>query len=433
MARRAIRSSKGEDSFRRIVETCFRSEAGPSVPLPSDTEDLIETGALDSMAWVSFLRAVETASGFSDLGSDLNEQPASIASILAALRSPNKGSLPSRETKKGAAENVSSSAALLTGSSSVHGSRVVPSEEVDGAFGMPVGKLRKRAGIESLAYAGEGESELTLGAKAAEEALRAASCGAQELDWIIATSETHHDYPALAAKLHSRLLVRENCGAMDVGGACLGLPNVLAVAQSLIGSGAARSVAVVTADVHSRVLTPERVAGEFGGLFGDGASAFLLRRQGEASAGSSYRLGELLFGCAGQYAAAIQVAARIGGGLDVQFDGEALSRAAITRLEKVITAVETRSGIPRASVGGFATHQPNPRLLTLLAKQCGVSSDAFPPICRTSGNLGSSMCGAALHAVLQSEVRNKADRRKPIFLASLGPGLLFGGGWLTPA
>lgn len=312
------------------------------------------------------------------------------------------------------------------------GSRVVSSEEVNRAFSMPIGKLRKRAGIESLAYAAEGENELTLGARAAEEALRAASCLAQELDWIIATSETHHDYPAIAAQLHSQLLARENCGALDVGGGCLGLLKLLAVAQSLIGSGAARTVAAVTADVHSRVLTPDRVAGEFGGLFGDGASAFLLRDEGKLQAGSSYRLGDFLFGCAGQYATAIQVAVRIAGGLDVQFDGEALSRAAITRLEKVITAVEARSGIPRASVGGFATHQPNPRLLTLLAKQCGVSVEAFPPICRNAGNLGSSMCGAALHAALQDATKAQAGQRKPIFLASLGPGLLFGGGWITP-
>src|SRR5437763_1823717 len=433
MARHPIRSPGGEDSFRRIVDACFRGEAGSSVPLPGDTADLIETGVLDSMAWVSFLRAVETASGTSDLGSDLNEQPASIASILAALRSSNKGSLPSGDKKRGVAGSVSSSAAFLSGSSSVQGSRVVPSEEVDRAFHMPVGKLRKRAGIESLAYAADGESELALGARAAEEALRAASCGAQELDWVIATSETHHDYPALAAQLHSRLLVREDCGALDVGGGCLGLLNALAVAQSLIGSGAARRVAVITADVHSRVLTPERVAGEFGGLFGDAASACLVRREPGSPVGASYRLGDFLFGCAGQYAAAIQVAARIGGGLDVQFDGEALSRAAITRLEKVITAVETRSGISRASVGGFATHQPNPRLLTLLAKQCGVSPSAFPPICRTAGNLGSSMCGAALHAALQNAAKMKPAERKPIFLASLGPGLLFGGSWLTPA
>src|SRR5207249_12188734 len=92
MARHPIRSPGGEDSFRRIVDACFRGEAGSSVPLPADTADLIETGVLDSMAWVSFLHAVETASFTSDLRSDLNKQLASIASILAALRSSIKES-----------------------------------------------------------------------------------------------------------------------------------------------------------------------------------------------------------------------------------------------------------------------------------------------------------------------------------------------------
>ena len=436
MAQRAIRSPEGEDSFRRIVETCFRGEAGPSAPLPGDTADLIETGVLDSMAWVGFLRAVETASGISDLGSALNEQPVSIASVLTALRaSGNRSSTSgtSGDPRRGLDRGIASSAAFLSASASIQGSRVVPSEEVDRAFGMPIGKLRKRAGIESLAYAAKGENEVTLGAKGAEQALYAASCGAQKLDWIIATSETHHDFPGLAAQLHSRLLARENCGAMDVGGGCLGLLNALAVAQSLMGSGAARTIAVVTADVHSRALTPERVAGEFGGLFGDGASAFVLSGEEGARAGSGYRLGEFLFGCAGQYAAAIRVAAKNDGSVELDFDGEALSRAAITRMEKVIRAVEARSGIARSAVGSFATHQPNPRLLTLLAKQCGVSAEAFPPICRTAGNLGSSMCGAALHAALHNAAKMKSSERKPIFLASLGPGLLFGGSWLTPA
>src|SRR6266436_1133881 len=286
----------------------------------------------------------------------------------------------------------------IISSAAATGSRVIPSEEVDLAFGMPVGKLRGRAGIESLSYAAQGENELALGARAAEEALRAGSCAAQELNWIIVTSETHHNYPSLSAELHSRLLARENCGALDVGGACLGLLNAFVVAQSLIGAGQAQTVLVVTADVHSRTLTPGRVAGEFGGLFGDGASAFLLRGANANNTNEGYLLGEFIFGCAGQYAAAIQVSDTKEGGLSVQFDGEALSRAAIARMEKVLAAVELRSGISRSAVGGFATHQPNPRLLALLAKQCGVSPDAFPPIARTSGNLGSSTCGAALHA-----------------------------------
>ena len=424
--------SPGEEAaFRRIVEACFRNEGGASAALPNDTVDLIETGILDSMAWVGFLRAVETASGISDLGSGLNERPASFASVLEALREANGVPLTPDRPEGGSIRSHAGRLVCIAASCAVQGARVIASEEIDWAFGMPAGKLRNRAGIESVAYAGENENELTLGAKAAEEALRSASCAAQELDWIIATSETHHEYPSLAAQLHSRLLARETCGALDVGGGCLGLLNALAVAQSLIGSGAAQTVAVVTADVHSRRLTPGRVAGEFGGLFGDGASAFLLRCNEGANAGGSYRLGDFLFGCAGQYAGAVHVAINREGVLGVEFDGDALSRAAITRLEKVITALELRSGIARASVGAFATHQPNPRLLALLAKQCGVSPDAFPPISRASGNLGSSMCGAALHAALQESSKLEPEQNKPIFVASLGPGLLFGGTWLT--
>ena len=328
--------------------------------------------------------------------------------------------------------NATESAMIwILSSATATGSRTMPSEEVDRAFAMSIGKLRHRAGIESVAYAAEGENELTLGARAAEEALSKSCCEPQQLDWIIATSETHHDYPSLSAQLHSRLLVRENCGALDVGGACLGLLNALSVAQSFIASGRAQTVAVVTADVHSGALTPGRVKGEFGGLFGDGASAFVLRGS-TGSETEGYRLGDFLFGCAGQYAAAIQVSDAKDGALDVEFDGDALSRAAITRMEKVLAAVELRSGIPRSSVGGFATHQPNPRLVALLAKQCGVSQEKFPPIAKTSGNLGSSMCGAALHAALKAEAKRARGERKPIFLAALGPGLLYGGSWLTP-
>src|SRR3984893_15035385 len=320
---------------------------------------------------------------------------------------------------------------FLAGSAFVTGSRTLPSEDVDRAFGMPVGKLRSRAGIESLAYATEDEDELSLGARAAQQALRTAGCDAQEIDWIVATSETHHVYPSLAAQLHRKLSARETCSALDVGGACLGLINALAVAQSLIVSGKARTVAVITADLHSRTLVPGRVAGEFGGLFGDGASAFILRSSEPKTGSLGYRLREFLFGCAGQYSEAVKVEDRANGTLDVVFDGEALSRAAITRMERVLSALEKLSAIPRSAVGAFATHQPNPRLLSLLAKVSGVPVETFPPIARTAGNLGSSTCGAALHAALQMFSTCPVAARKPIFLAPLGPGMIFGGAWLA--
>ena len=390
--------------------------------------------------------------------------------IARSLQSPDSGSaerlvspsmlITDDQVNHRLREAASSSqpVALIAASGLAVGSRLVPSEQVDRAFGMPVGKLRERAGIESLAYAADSETEVTLGAQAAYEALQSASCSPSEIDSIVATSETHHLYPSLAAQLHSRIGARETCAAFDVGGACLGLINALSVAQAQVASGQARTVAVVTADLHSRTLVPGRVAGEFGGLFGDGASAFLVRAaNADTSSGSNtstdsstsaqsaqssaaakpaglgYRIRDFLFGCADQYADAVKVEGKPDGSLAVVFEGEALSRAAISRLEKVVAALEKLSAVPRTAVGAFATHQPNPRLLTLLAKVAGVPVETFPPIANTSGNLGSSTCGAALHAALQMFRSCPHPARKPIFLASLGPGLVFGGAWLSPS
>ncbi len=320
--------------------------------------------------------------------------------------------------------------ATITASAFVSGSNRIHAEEVCREFGMPLGKLRQRAGIHSVARAAEGETEVTLAAKAATQALAASGSSARELDWILATSETHQGYPSLGAHLHSLLLARETCGVLDIGGACLGFVNALAAARAFLAAGLARNLLVVTADVHSRILTPGRVAGEFGGLFGDGASAFVL--QADPSGKNPYQLGEFHFGCAGQYAAAIRVTPGDTGSLDVAFDGDALSRAAVSRLERILTEVELRSRIPRAAVGAFATHQPNPRLVALLARQLGVPPERFPPIAKESGNLGSTTCAAALHAALAAQASRPAGERQPVFLASLGPGLLFGGGWVCP-
>jgi 3-oxoacyl-[acyl-carrier-protein] synthase III len=328
---------------------------------------------------------------------------------------------------------VAANSVYITSSASAFGSRVLPSEEVDAAFGMPIGKLRNRAGIVSLAYATDEETEAALGERASREVLDGVGQTPADVDWILAASETHHAYPSLSALLHGRLGLRENCSVTDVGSGCLALLQALAVAQALLAAGSAANVLVVTADVHSRTLGPGRAAGEFGGLFGDGASAFLLSLSKPSESHDSYRLGEFFFRCAAQYSEAICVSESGDGGLAVSFDGDALSRAAVNRMEKVFCEVERRSGISRNEAGAFATHQPNPRLVKLLAKQAGLPVHAFPPIAATRGNLGPSTCGAALHAAVERDAARPRTDRRPIFLASLGPGLIFGGGWAVPA
>jgi 3-oxoacyl-[acyl-carrier-protein] synthase-3 len=322
-------------------------------------------------------------------------------------------------------------ASLIASSATAFGSLSIPSEAIDRQFGMEVGKLRNRAGIHSVSQASSNETEVSLGARAALAAIESAGIASSACDWIFACTETHHTIPSLAAELHANLRLSESCGALDVGGACLALLHAFATAQAFVASGLARRILIVTADVHSRTLTPTRVRGEFGGLFGDGATAFVVQSASESSAKPAFALGEFFFGAAAQFAKAIEIKDSSSGELKVIFEGEALSRAAIAKMAQVISEVERRSGISRHKALGFATHQPNPRLVALLAKQTGVAPERFPPVAEVHGNLGSSTCGAALHQLLEVVRQRDPAPRAPIFLASLGPGLLFGGGWLA--
>jgi len=79
------------------------------------------------MGWVSFLRAVETASGAADLGSNLNERSASFAVLLSALRDSNSTpGVPERlDSSRGIAQTPA--LAVIAASSFTVGSRVIPS------------------------------------------------------------------------------------------------------------------------------------------------------------------------------------------------------------------------------------------------------------------------------------------------------------------
>jgi 3-oxoacyl-[acyl-carrier-protein] synthase III len=243
------------------------------------------------------------------------------------------------------------------------------------------------------------------------------------------TSETFLGLPSLGFALHRRLKLREDCGVLDVGGACAGLVNALFVGTSILRSSPARLALAVTADVHGQTLRPGQVDGRFAGLFGDGASAFVLRRMPRGSNGIHYCPGEFVLGCTPSTSPSrlIAVSPDGQGGVQLEFDGDALGRAAVRQLDALLRQLEARSGCRLESASSFATHQPNPRLLEMLARQSGLPMERFPVVCRRFGNLGSSTAGVALSLALEQQAAGASNSAGPIFVAALGPGLVLGG------
>ncbi|HYA96330.1 MAG TPA: 3-oxoacyl-[acyl-carrier-protein] synthase III C-terminal domain-containing protein [Terriglobales bacterium] len=311
------------------------------------------------------------------------------------------------------------------------GAELVPAAAVEKEHALPADTILRRAGIESVARAGRDENELDLAARAAAAALKRAGASAPDVNCLIVTTETFVGLPSLGYALHRRLQLREDCGILDVGGACAGLVNALFVGSSVLRSSAAGAALIVTADLHGPALRPGRVDGRFAGLFGDGASAFLLRRTTPGKNGSHFCPGEFLLGCTAASPRLISVCPDGQGGVLLEFDGDALGRAAVRQLDALLHQLETRSGCRLESACSFATHQPNPRLLEMLARQCGLPLERFPVVCRSFGNLGSSTAGVALSLALEQNSPQGHEHPGPIFIAALGPGLVLGGCVLT--
>lgn len=315
---------------------------------------------------------------------------------------------------------------FVTGWGAALGSTAVPIEQVEREFDVPAGKLLHGARLTTLHRASAGEDEVSLARVAAQQALETASIAARDLDWIFATGETMLGVPALGAALHSALAAPGDCSVVDVGGGCAGVVNCLILADALLAAGKAKNILVVSADVHSRLFTPGKVAGEFGGLFGDGASALML--QASASGDSEpYRLRTHLGGCAGEFASAIVVRPDATTGIDLRFDGAVLTRAAMDQMALVLGQLETASGRDRASASAFVIHQPNPRIVEMFARRAGIPLEKIPAVSKLSGNLGSSTCGVALSKALAQQSTKPHRQRGPIFIIGIGPGLLWAG------
>jgi len=416
-----------ETEALQLVRDCVAKELPPTTPMPGDEEDLAQEELVDSMGWVGILSGIEERTGIRNFGNPWPPgRPQSIhalaeilreAKVTAAVPSPDRSSNVGAET---------SCEVSIQGWGYALGSVTLSGEEVEQEIGLDPGTLVRGAGIESVRRAAEDETEVTLAVRAAGAAAESASLVLDEVDVLVSTSTTFLQLPGLAATLHSRLLLRENAAALDVGGACVGLIHALSVARGLLQSGQRALALVVASEVHSRRLASPGVPAEMRGLFGDGACAFLLRREEEGAEGGAFRVGDFVGGCAGTFASAVRASLQDNLGIVVQFQGEQIGQAAVTHLDRVFTSLERLTGKSRNEADCFALHEPNPRLVEILAQKAGIAPAKIPQISRTCGNLGAATCGVSLCQAL-TDLSKRSARAPLIFLAAVAPGLLWAG------
>ncbi len=261
-----------------------------------------------------------------------------------------------------------------------------------------------RSGIRSrhLAAADVGASDLAR--IAAERAIDAAGCEAEDIDLIIvATSTPDYIFPSTATLLQSKLGIRNGGAAFDVQAVCSGFVYALSVAEKFICSGSHKRALVVGTEVFSRILDWSDRATCV--LFGDGAGAVVL----EASAQPGILASALH--ADGSHHPILCVPGGVASGQVIgdpflRMDGQAVFKFAVKVLGEVAHEVLDIAGVTADSIDWLIPHQANIRIIQATAKRLGLSMEKVVTTLDHHGNTSAASIPLALdEAVRGGQIR----------------------------
>jgi 3-oxoacyl-[acyl-carrier-protein] synthase III len=233
--------------------------------------------------------------------------------------------------------------------------------------------IAQRTGIRERRIAADDESSAGLGARAARAALENAGIEAARLDLIVAaTASPDFYFPATAS------LIGEHIGAATVAGydlsaACTGFIYALAQGYSQIAAGLADTVLVVGTEVFSRLLDwSDRSTCV---LFGDGAGAVVLARNGSQTGLLGFEMG-----ADGRGAGLLSVAAAghtvtNPEGPYVQMNGPEVYKFATRVVVDSAARCLEAAGLDVGDVDVFVPHQANKRIIDHAARRLGIPDD----------------------------------------------------------
>jgi 3-oxoacyl-[acyl-carrier-protein] synthase III len=284
--------------------------------------------------------------------------------------------------------------------------------------------IRERTGIRQRHIAGPGEKTSDLALGAARRALAMAGMDANELDLIVcATTTPDETFPATATTLQARLNMNHGA-AFDVQAVCSGFVYGMAVADSFIKTGMAKTVLLIGAETMSRLMDwSDRTTCV---LFGDGAGAVVLQaREGEGTSAdrgvlntklfSDGRLHDLLYVDGGP--SSTQTTGHL------RMQGKEVFRHAVTNISAAIVASVEEAGLKIADIDWFIPHQANQRILDGTAKKLGISAEKVVSTVAFHGNTSAASVPLAL-ATAVADGRVKPGQL--VLLEAMGGGFTWG-------
>ena len=266
---------------------------------------------------------------------------------------------------------------VIKGSGSALPKRAVANAEMAAMVDTTDEWIVERTGIRNRYIAGEGETTATLAIEAARNALAAAGIDGADVGLIVlATATPDQTFPATATQVQHAIGCNGGI-AFDVAAVCSGFLYALAVADSMLKTGMAKTALVIGAETFSRILDWEDRTTCV--LFGDGAGAIVLQAQ-EVDASDPNAPGiiatklhadgkhnELLYVDGGP-----STTGTVG---KLRMRGKEVFRHAVTNLADVLREVLADTGIEADEIDWVVPHQANARILDATARKLGLPAE----------------------------------------------------------
>src|SRR5574344_212687 len=135
--------------------------------------------------------------------------------------------------------------------------------------------ITSRTGIKERRVVSGEENAVSLGIKAAKNALEKAHMKAEDIELLIAAASVPvHTYPSTACESQAAINA-DKAAAFDITAACTGMIYAMNIAKSFVSSGIYKNILLVATDANSKFIDwYDRTSCV---LFGDGAGAFVLK------------------------------------------------------------------------------------------------------------------------------------------------------------
>ena len=297
--------------------------------------------------------------------------------------------------------------------------------------------IQERTGIKERRWIkpGSDDTTSTMGAKAAEVAIKRAGIDKKDIDFIIlATLSPDYYFPGPGVQIQ-HILGLDTVGALDVRNQCSGFIYAISVADQYIKTGMYKNILVIGSELHSRGLDKTTRGRGVSVIFGDGAGAAIVSREENSKKGilSTHLHSQ------GEHAEELTVIAPAMGKRwvtdiladndpdDISYtpymNGQFVFKNAVVRFSEVIIEGLTANGLKPEDIDMLITHQANLRISQFVQKKFNLPDEKIHNNIMKYGNTTAASIPLALTEAWEQGKIKEGDL---VVLAAFGSGFTWG-------